>query len=242
MDIMAFVNKRAASKFGVAKNNIIDSVKQKQCTRRTHEDYDALISYGLNVVDSVRVLDWKEDISLNGTMIHIRPIRREDDSALRDFFETLSQESIFFRFGQLRFNMLHDNLAQLCRVDYDQNLAFVAVFRGQKGEDIIIGEIQLNRLSDHKNAEISLIVDDQWQGKGLGNFLMVFCLKVAGAIGLEKLLMLITKNNVRMQRFGFKYNFRKLPCNQENDMEEWQLKIDRAAGVSLWDPQVSAFS
>ena len=167
-------------------------------------------------------------MELNNTAVHIRPFRREDESALRAFFETLSQESVFFRFGQLRFNMLCDHFTHIYRLDYDHDLAFVAVVRGEKGEDVIIGEMRLNKLTDLKSAELSFIVDDQWQGKGVGNQLMAFGLKVAGEIGLKTLLMLVMKNNVRMKRLGYKYNFRKLPGEKEDDMEEWQLKVNQA--------------
>ena len=177
---------------------------------------------------------WKKDALLNdGTTIHIRLIRKEDESALRRFFEKLSQESVYFRFGQLRLNMLHDYFTQLCQANCDQDLAFVAVVYADTGEDMIIGEVRLNMLADLKSAELSFIVDDEWQRKGVGNLLMSFCLKLAKEVGLEILLMLVMKNNLRMKRFGYKYDFRIVPGKKENDMEEWQLKLKQAVDTSL---------
>jgi acetyltransferase len=165
----------------------------------------------------------KDAVLKDGTMIHIRPIRGEDEPALRRFFETLSKESVFFRFGQQRINMPHDHLARFCQVDYDRDLAFLAVVG--EAEETIIGDVRLNRFADLESAELSFIVADLWQGKGIGSILMDFCIGVAKEIGLKTLLMEIMKINTRMIHFGYKYNFERLPGIKEDDMEELQLDI-----------------
>ncbi len=167
---------------------------------------------------------YEKDVALkNGTILHIRPIRGEDEPALRLFFETLSKESVFFRFGQQRINMPHDHLARFCQVDYDRDLAFLAVVGGK--EETIIGDVRLNRFADLESAELSFIVADAWQGQGVGSMLMDFSIGVAKEIGLKTLLMEITKSNTRMIRFGYKYDFGRLPGNKDDDMEELQLEI-----------------
>lgn len=167
---------------------------------------------------------YEKDVSLpDGTIVHIRPIRSEDEPALRRFFETLSMESVFFRFGQRRINMPHDYLARFCQVDYDRDIAFLAVVGGK--EERIIGDVRLNRFTDLESAELSFVVADTWQGRGVGSMLMDFCIGVAKDIGLKTLLMEIMKSNTRMIRFGYKYDFQRLPDNEEDDMEELQLNI-----------------
>jgi acetyltransferase len=172
----------------------------------------------------------KDVILKDGTSIHIRPIRGEDEPALRRFFEALSEESVFFRFGQRRINMPHDHLARLCQVDYDRDLAFLAV--DPEGEERIIGDMRLNRFSDLETAELSFVVADHWQGKGVAGRLMEFGLMVAKEIGLKTLLMEVMKSNTPMKRFGYKYGFRRLPGTEEDDMEEVELRIVRPGETS----------
>jgi acetyltransferase len=173
---------------------------------------------------------YEKDVPLkNGRVIHIRPIRGEDEPALRRFFESLSEESVFFRFGQRRINMPHDHLARLCQVDYDRDLAFLATIPGD--EENIIGDVRLNRFSDLERAELSFVVADKWQGKGVGNLLMDFCIVVAKEIGLKTLLMEVMKSNERMKRFSYKYGFQRLPSGKEDDMEEFELKIGRSGNL-----------
>ena len=163
----------------------------------------------------------------NGTVLHIRPVRGTDAPGLGRFYAMLSEESVFFRFGSRRINMPHDRLVRLCQVDYDRDFAFLAVVLGEK--ELIIGEARLNRLAEFENAELSFVIADQWQGRGVGRLLMDFCLVVAKEIGLTVLLMEIMKSNARMIQFSYVYDFQRLSCNKEDDMETLELKIGSKA-------------
>lgn len=165
----------------------------------------------------------KNIILRDGTEIHIRPVRGEDESVMRVFLENLSEQSIFYRFGLRRINMPHTNLARFCQVDYDRDLAFLAVARDQ--EEVVIGDMQIHRFVDLENAEFSLTVADAWQGKGLGKVLMDYCVTVARDIGIKTLWMDVIKENVRMIKFGNKYNFKQLGGSEEDDMVEMTLDI-----------------
>jgi acetyltransferase len=167
----------------------------------------------------------QQTVLSDGTAIRIRPIRGEDEPILRCFFETLSAESVFFRFGLQRISMPHDNLVRLCQVDYDRDLAFLAIVQGEEQEDLIIGDVRLNRLSDLDSAELSFVVADEWQGRGIGSILMDYCIMVAKEIGITTLLMEIMKKNFIMLNFGYKYHFKRLPSSEDDDMEEMVLDI-----------------
>jgi acetyltransferase len=167
---------------------------------------------------------YEKNITLkDGTEIRIRPIRGEDESAMRLFFEALSEESVFYRFGLRRINMPHTHLARFCQVDYDRDLAFLAVVRGQ--DEVVIGDMQLHRFVDLENAEFSLTVADSLQGKGLGRVLMDYCITVARDIGIKTLWMDVIKDNWRMIKFGNKYNFKQLAGFKGDDMVEMILDI-----------------
>lgn len=173
----------------------------------------------------------KEILLKNGTVIHIRSIHAEDEPALRSFFNTLSEESIFFRFGSFRINMDHEYLARLCQVDYERDISILAVVPGEK--DVIIGDARINRLSDFNRAELSFIIADQWQGMGIGNLLMDFCIMLSRKMGLTSVLMEVIKSNVRMKHLGCKYGFKQLVCKREDDMVELELKIGSQENSSI---------
>jgi acetyltransferase len=159
----------------------------------------------------------------DGTEIQIRPVRWEDEPALSSFFESLSDQSVYYRFGQRRINMPHEALVRYCQVDYDRDIAFLAF--DQQKKEAIIGDVRLNRFTDPESAELSFVVGDQWQGRGVGAVLMEYCISVAKEVGVKKLLMEILKDNSRMIRFGQKYSFRRMEADGDDDMVEVMLDI-----------------
>jgi acetyltransferase len=144
---------------------------------------------------------------------------------LRSFFAALSAEAVFFRFGQQRINMLHDNLGRLCQVDYDRDLAFLAIVQERGPEEAIIGDVRLNRLADLDSAELSFVVADTWQGQGIASILMDYCIAVAREVGMKTLFMAILKKNFKMINLGYKYRFKLLPSSEDDDMEVMALDL-----------------
>jgi acetyltransferase len=142
----------------------------------------------------------------DGTTILLRPIRGEDEPAMRRFIESLSDETIISRFGQMHINMSHEQLVRFCQIDYDRDIAFIAVAKEDEGE--IIGDVRINKLPDLESAELSFIVSDRWQGKSVGKVLMDYCIEVADKINLKSLWMEISKKNFRMKNLGWKYGFK----------------------------------
>lgn len=161
----------------------------------------------------------------DGSSIQIRPSNSEDVPALQRFFETLSDESMYFRFGRCSTAVNQDFLSRLCQVDNYRDYTFLSIVRD---EETIVGEAQLNRLADYESAEFSFIVSDRWQGKGIGSLLMDFCLAIANDLGMKTIMMEIMKTNRRMKYFCNKYGFQQLPNTCADDTEEvLQLKIGR---------------
>ncbi len=159
----------------------------------------------------------------DGTLIQIRPVRGEDEPALNTFFSSLSDDSVYFRFGQHRINMPHESLARFCQVDYDRDIAFLAFARVK--ENVIIGDVRLNRFADLEKAELSFVVADEWQSRGIGSVLMEYCITTAKEIGVKTLLMEILRENQKMIRFGQKYGFHRIPGGGDDDMIEVILEI-----------------
>lgn len=156
----------------------------------------------------------------DGTVIKIRPVRGEDEPILQQFFEFLSPETVYFRFGLRRINVPHDILARLCQLDYDRDFGFLAVVKEEGKEDVVIGDVRLNRFANPDHAEFSFVVADQWQGRGMGTILMDYCMALAEDIGIKTIHMEILKENKSMINFASKYHFNRIPSSRDDDMEE----------------------
>lgn len=156
----------------------------------------------------------------DGTVCNVRPIRGEDEPLIHEFFKNLSDETIMYRFCHHLTDMPHEKMVRYCQVDYDRELAFVAL--GMDGRKII-GDVRISKLPDLENAELSILIADEWQGKGVGRMLMDYCIDIAKETGLTTLWMEILKNNSRMLALSRKYNFKQ--AYDDEDMVRVVLKL-----------------
>jgi acetyltransferase len=153
----------------------------------------------------------------------IRPIRGEDEPLIRELFKNLSDETIMFRFCQRLVDMPHEKLSRYCQIDYERELAFVTVIKDGDNREHIIGDVRISKLPDLENAELAILVDDRWQGRGMGNILMEYCIGIAREAGLKSLWMEILKSNSRMRALGGKFGFKQ--AYDDEDMIKVVLQL-----------------
>jgi acetyltransferase len=102
-----------------------------------------------------------------GTRLELRPMRPEDAELERRFFDTLSERSRYQRFMQYLPKLPPSLLARFTQLDYDRELALVAL---KDGRFVAVGRYMPN--ADGESAEFALTVSDEWQGKGIGRALL----------------------------------------------------------------------
>jgi acetyltransferase len=147
-----------------------------------------------------------------GGEVTIRPIRPEDEPLIVKFHETLSAESVFFRYFHmmaLSQRVAHERLTRICFIDYDREIALVAEHTDPAGNDrAVLGVGRLSRLSGTKEAEFALLISDQYQRQRLGTALLRHLIHVGRQEGLEKISADIMSENVMMQKVCEKLGFR----------------------------------
>jgi acetyltransferase len=129
----------------------------------------------------------------DGRVVRVRPIRPEDAERELRFFNSLSDQSRYQRFMQYLKELSPRMLARFTQLDYDRELALVALWQG---EFIAVGRYSPN--ADGKTAEFALTVGDAWQGKGLGHALLERLCDAARAAGYEALVGHILEANREM--------------------------------------------
>jgi acetyltransferase len=154
-----------------------------------------------------------------GVDLFIRPIRPEDAGMLEELFDTLSPRSIYLRFFSPLKNLPHNMLARFTQIDYDREIALVAV-HGKDGQEQMLGVSRIIPLRDMKSAEFAVLVGDPWHGKGIGAELLMRCLKIARERGIENVCGEVLAENTQMLRLGKKLGFhaRSIPQSTEFEM------------------------
>ena len=151
-----------------------------------------------------------------GTIVTIRPIQPEDDSKLVAFQQTLSDQSVYFRYaGMLRLSqrIMHDRLSRLCFIEHGREMALVAETEATESlssEIIAVG--RLSCVPGTRDAEYSILVTDQYQHQGLGTEISRRLMDVAHDWKLERIIAEVLPQNWTMQR-----TFKTLGFNLQSD-------------------------
>ncbi len=161
----------------------------------------AVRPYPAQYIDSWRLRD--------DTPVNIRPIRPEDEPLMVEFHGGLSEHSVYMRYFhtlQLSQRVAHERLTRICFIDYDREMVLVAVRR--EPERQIVGVGRLSKLYGSDEAEFAILIDDDYQGEGLGTELLGRLLQVARDekdIGTVMAYML--PENIAMRRVVEKLGF-----------------------------------
>jgi acyl-CoA hydrolase/GNAT superfamily N-acetyltransferase len=148
-------------------------------------------AYPVAQVRDVRLRDGRE--------VRLRPTRTSDTRAMQDLFYRLREEDRQTRFLH-KLKSLTDTAAQhLCSVDYDEEMAFVAVVGPSEHERIVAASCYYLSPAT-RLAEVAYMVDPDWQGVGLGGILHAGLVEYAREHGARGLTADMLQGNSRMMR------------------------------------------
>jgi RimJ/RimL family protein N-acetyltransferase len=135
----------------------------------------------------------------DGSGAGIRPIRPDDEPGLVDLYERLSRRSAYQRFFTVRRELPRDWYHAFANVDYASRLALVAERETVAGTRLIgVGRYEPSEEPDA--AEVAIVVEDGWQGRGLGAILLDEVLRAAETRGIHRFRAYVLADNQPMLR------------------------------------------
>lgn len=132
----------------------------------------------------------------DGTGVAARPIEPGDALALQRFHCRLSQQSIYFRFFGLVPELSDERARFFSQVDNLHRVALVGLDPADSDE--IIAVVRLDREPGSETGEYAAIVEDRWQGRGVGSALTRLLLYIARQRGFRRAFALVLPENNRM--------------------------------------------
>ena len=118
-----------------------------------------------------------------GMEILLRPVKISDEPLLKDFFYSLSDNSLYRRFISVRKDMPHERLQEFVIIDYTKQMVTLAtIHRGEKEEVVGMGQYGINEATH--TAEVGFAVRDDCQNKGIGTELLNYLTYLAKKQGL----------------------------------------------------------
>ncbi|MCK6263585.1 bifunctional acetate--CoA ligase family protein/GNAT family N-acetyltransferase [Vibrio sp. ZSDE26] len=140
------------------------------------------------------------------TKILLRPILPEDEPLHAEFINNVSKEDLYKRFFTDVGEFNHEALANFTQIDYDREMAFVAVSNAD-GNASIIGVSRA--LINHQNsdAEFAILIRSDLKGNGLGKVLLAKIIEYCRDKGTTQISGMTMPTNRGMltlaQKLGF---------------------------------------
>jgi len=134
----------------------------------------------------------------DGTVFPVRTIRPDDASALQRFHGRLSERSIYLRFFGSMKELSDEKARYFAHTDSVDHFALVALDPDEPDE--IIAVTRYDREAGSDRAEYAALVEDLWQGRGVGISLTRRLIHVARDRGVRRFYALVMNGNRGMLR------------------------------------------
>ncbi|SLM64311.1 MULTISPECIES: bifunctional acetate--CoA ligase family protein/GNAT family N-acetyltransferase [Dickeya] len=150
----------------------------------------------------------EENVQLKDeTTCLFRPILPEDEPLLERFISKVTREDLYYRYFSEINEFTHDDLANMTQIDYDREMAFIALRPDVNGNNEIIGVTRAIADPDNISAEFAVLVRSDLKGLGLGRKLLAKLIDYARTHGLNRLNGITMPHNQGMITLARKLGF-----------------------------------
>jgi len=132
----------------------------------------------------------------DGTQVVIRLARPEDTEAVAEMHARSSETTRYQRYFTPNTDWREDQLRRIA--GGHRGATLVAV--NWRGDIVGLGNVFPDRPDDTSTAEIAVIVEDAWQGRGLGGRMLGHLVELARRQGFDEVLALVLASNGGMVR------------------------------------------
>ena len=163
----------------------------------------------------------------------------EDEPLIVDFHKRVSEESVYTRFfSDMKYEdrTSHDRLKRVCHVDYDRDIALVAL-DGEKCSDSqckLVAAARLTKRHGVSVAEFSILVSDAYQGQGIGSKLLRELVRHAKSEGIDAIEAVVLPTNQSMVHVMEKEGFECIYDKDEGVVRQYlNLKVSKERDHSI---------
>ncbi|MDH5295334.1 MAG: GNAT family N-acetyltransferase, partial [Acidimicrobiia bacterium] len=157
----------------------------------------------------------------DGDVIHFRPIRPEDAPMEAAFIGRVGPQSMYQRFFQAKRELSPEELRYFTTVDYDDRMALVAL----DGDRMVaVGRYDVTQDEaggGSRTAEVAFLVEDAYQGRGIGSLLLQHLTVYARLMEVTEFEAFVLADNFGMMRL-----FRSSGYHVDRSLDEDVFRIE----------------
>ena len=135
----------------------------------------------------------------NGLKVRFRAIKPSDEEAMRRLFYRFSKQTVFRRFLFPISTMPHNKMQEYVNVDYSHMMSVVALV-GEPDQETIIAEARYIKDEQSSYGDLAFVVDEKYQGFGIGSYLYDMLIRLAKAKGLKGFTAEVLQANQSMMK------------------------------------------
>ena len=159
-----------------------------------------------------------------GTKVFFRPIKMTDEEMMKDLFYRLSEQTIYHRFFRSLKSLPHRDLVHFVHIDYTNEMGILGIVQDpdktEREEIIAVGRYYLNRATNI--AEVSYLVRDDYQKRGIGSYLVRYLARIARENGIAGFEAEILPDNPPAMKVLHKLGF---PVETIASAGNYQLRV-----------------
>ncbi len=160
-----------------------------------------------------------EVVTDGGLRLRVRPLGPADKKLLSDGFDRLSARSRYRRFFRPLDRLSERDLAYLTEIDHHDHEALAAL-DPETGHLIAVARYVRN--SEPDQAEVSVVVGDPWQGRGVATALLERLVERARAAGIAQFVALVMEDNTEALKL---FEHRMAPGARPRRSESGHLEL-----------------
>jgi GNAT superfamily N-acetyltransferase len=179
--------------------------------------------------------EWETyQIFTSGLKVFFRPIKTTDERALQEFFYSLPDQDIYYRFLSAMKVFPHRDTQAMVNIDYESEMTIVGIVGDIGSENIVaVGRYIMDQKSNL--AEVDFAVRANMQRQGIGTFLVHYLCEIARNKGVSGLMAYVLAANRNMLSVFHKTGY-VTHSSLEDGIYEIRLHFDEPAQQCFTDP------
>jgi acyl-CoA hydrolase/RimJ/RimL family protein N-acetyltransferase len=159
--------------------------------------------------------------TITGLQIFLRPVKINDEPLIKDFFYSLSDQSLNRRFLSKRKDLPHERLQDFVIIDYTTEVVILAVI-GSADKELIVGIGQYGIDEQSHTAEVAFAIRDDHHNRGIGTEMLSYLTYLARREGLLGFTAEVLMDNRPMLHVFEKGGF---DIKKKNDAGVYDMKM-----------------
>ncbi len=164
----------------------------------------------------------------DGRSVTVRAVRPDDQGLVMDALGKVSPQSLYFRLFSAKRNFSDEEIKPFTSIDFQNTVALAAVVEKEGAEQIVGGGryVRMEPSGSGQSAEVAFLIDDAYQGLGIGSRLFKHLAAIARASGIMQFEAEVLPSNTNMLRLFARSG---LPVTRTMTKDSVHIKIELSA-------------